>query len=88
VKRFLIPLVVIVGVLTGGCIVKSSSIYEDATANTHFVGLASNLTAGNVVSASVEVRMYDSSGNLVATEFASPCTRTLQGQSKPSFRRE
>ena len=77
-KRFLIPLVVIVGVLAGGCIVQFSSIYEDATDNTHFVGLARNLTAGDVVSASVEVRMYDSSGNLVATEFASPCTRTLQ----------
>jgi hypothetical protein len=80
-KRLLIIALALGGVLAAGCIVRFGTLYEDAGSNTHFVALASNLTKADIVVASVQVDFFDSSNRLIATEFASPCTRTLQHQS-------
>ncbi|MCJ7491113.1 MAG: FxLYD domain-containing protein [Dehalococcoidia bacterium] len=83
-KKLLVPLLALIGIVAGGCIIQFSTLYVDDVSRTHFVGLASNLTNADVVSASVEVKFFDSSNNLLATEFVSPCTRTLQAhQSSP-----
>jgi hypothetical protein len=83
-KRLLVLLLALVGIVAGGCIIQSSTLYKDGDGRTHFVGLASNLSKVDVVSAAVEVKFFDSSNNLLATEWASPCTRTLQkNQSSP-----
>lgn len=83
-KRLLIALLALVGIVAGGCIIQFHTLYEDDDGRTHFVGLASNLTNADVVDAVVEVKFYDSSNNLLATRFVSPCTRTLQAhQSSP-----
>lgn len=83
-KRLLIPLLAFVGILAAGCIIQFSTLYKDSSDRTHFVGLASNLTDVDVVDAAVEVKFFDSTNNLLATEFVSPCTRSLQArQSSP-----
>jgi hypothetical protein len=84
VKRLLLPVLATAGMLMTACIIQFSTLYEDSGDRTHFVALASNLTDVDVVDAVVEVRFFDSSNNLLATEFVSPCTRTLQAhQSSP-----
>ena len=83
-KRLLVPLLALVGIVAGGCIIQFSTIYKDGDGRTHFVGLASNLSKVDVVSAAVEVKFFDSSNNLLATEWTTPCTRTLpKSQSSP-----
>ena len=83
-KRLLVLLLALVGIVAGGCIIQFSTLYKDGDGRTHFVGLASNLTKADVVSAAIEVKFFDSSGILLATEWTSPCTRTLQkGLSSP-----
>jgi len=83
-RKLLVPLLALIGIVAGGCIIQFSTLYVDDVSRTHFVGLASNLTNADVVSASVEVKFFDSSNNLLATESVSPCTRTLQAhQSSP-----
>jgi len=83
-RRLLVLLLALIGIVAGGCIIQFSTLYQDDASRTHFVGLASNLTKADVVSASVEVKFFDSSNNLLATQFVSPCTRTLQAhQSSP-----
>jgi hypothetical protein len=83
-RKLLVLLLALIGIVAGGCIIQFSTLYVDDVSRTHFVGLASNLTNADVVSASVEVRFYDSSNNLLATKSVSPCTRTLQAhQSSP-----
>jgi len=80
-KRLLILALALGGVLAAGCIVRFGTLYTDTNDNTHFVALASNLTKADIVAASVEVDFFDSSNRLIATDFVSPCTRTLQHQS-------
>ncbi len=80
-KRLLILVLALTGILAAGCVVRFSTLYTDTNDNTHFVALASNLTNADIVAASVEVDFFDSSNRLIATEFASPCTRTLQDHS-------
>ncbi len=77
-RRLLIPLLALFGLLAAGCIIQFATRYVDDDGRTHFVGLATNLTGADVVDAIVEVRFYDSSNNLLATRFVNPCTRTLQ----------
>jgi hypothetical protein len=74
----LVGVLAIAGLLAAGCIIQFGTIFKDDAGRTHFVGLASNLTAADVVDAVVEIKFFDSSNNLLATEFVNPCTRTLQ----------
>jgi hypothetical protein len=74
-KRLLVLALAVTGVLAAGCIVRFGTFDRDTN---QFVGLASNLTNVDVVSASVEVDFLNSSGTIVDTENVSPCTRTLQ----------
>ncbi len=80
-KRLLILVLALGGILAAGCIVRFGTVYNDANDQPHFVALASNLTNANIVAASVEVDFFDNSGRFVATEFVAPCTRTLQNHS-------
>ncbi|MGA2286602.1 MAG: hypothetical protein ABSG55_10080 [Dehalococcoidia bacterium] len=80
-KRLLILALALGGVLAAGCIVRFGTLYTDTNDNTHFVALASNLTNADIVAASVQVDFFDGSDRLIATEFTSPCTRTLQDHS-------
>ncbi|MGD0765909.1 MAG: hypothetical protein ABR978_06345 [Dehalococcoidia bacterium] len=76
-KRLLIAVLALVGILSAGCIVRFGTLTnENDTAD--FVGLASNLTNADIVAASVQVDFLDSSGSVISTVNASPCTRTLQ----------
>jgi hypothetical protein len=76
-KRLLVLVLAVTGILAAGCIVRFGIFNEDTN---HFVGLASNLTNVDVVAASVQVDFLNSSGTIVYTENVSPCTRTLQKQ--------
>lgn len=80
-KRLLIVALVIAGISAAGCIVRFGTLYEDTSSNTHFVALASNLTKADIVAAYVQVDFFDGGNRLLATEFVSPCTRTLQDHS-------
>ncbi len=76
-KRLLLAALVITGILATSCFVRYGSLtIEDNTS--HFAGFATNLSAVDMVSASVQVDFYNSGNVLVDTEFVAPCTRTLQ----------
>jgi len=75
VRKLLIPLLALIGILAAGCIVRFGTFNDDTN---QFVGLASNLTNVDVVAASVQVDFLNSSGSVVYTRNVSPCTRTLQ----------
>lgn len=77
-RRLFVGLLAIMGLLAAGCIIQFATLYKDDAGRTHFVGLVSNLTAADVVDAVVEIKFFDSSNNLLATQFVNPCTRTLQ----------
>jgi hypothetical protein len=74
-KRLLVLALAVTGILAAGCIVRLGTFDRDTN---HFVGLASNLTNVDVVSASVQVDFLNSSGTIVDTENVDTCTRTLQ----------
>lgn len=76
-KRLLVLVLAMTGILAAGCIVRFGTFNDDTN---HFVGLASNLTNVDVVAASVQVDFLNSSGSVVYTKNVSPCTRTLQKQ--------
>jgi hypothetical protein len=76
-KRLLVLALAVTGVLAAGCFVRFGTLYETDDTS-HFVALATNLSAVDVVAASVEVDFFDSGNRLLRTEFVSPCTRTLQ----------
>ena len=83
-KRLLLAGTAVIGLLATACVIQFTTLFVDDEDRTHFVGLASNLTDGDVVSAVVEVQYFDRSNNLLATDFVATCTRTLQsGQSSP-----
>lgn len=83
-KRLLLLGLAVLGILATACIIQFSTLFVDGDGRTHFVGLASNLTDIDVVSAVVEVNYFDGGNNLLATDFVTTCTRTLQGgQSSP-----
>jgi hypothetical protein len=74
-KRLLVALLALIGILAGGCIVRFGTFNNDTN---QFVGLASNLSTVDVVAASVQVDFLNRSGAIVYTANVSPCTRTLQ----------
>jgi hypothetical protein len=74
-RRLLILLLALVGILAAGCIVRFETFYRDTN---QFVGLASNLSNVDVVAASVQVDFLNRSGAIVYTRNVEPCTRTLQ----------
>jgi hypothetical protein len=76
-KRLLIAALALLGILSAGCIVRFGTL-TNTNDTADFVGLASNLTNLDVVAASVQVDFLDSSGLVISTVNASPCTRTLQ----------
>jgi hypothetical protein len=76
-RKLLVLLLALIGILAGGCIVRFGTLTNEGD-RAHFVGLASNLTNADVVAASVQVDFLNSSGNVIATKNVSPCTRTLQ----------
>jgi len=84
-KRLLVLVLTVTGILAAGCIVRFGTLYEDASDTSHFVGLASNLSTIDVVAASIQVDFYDSGNRLLDTEFVSPCTRTLQVKKDSPF---
>jgi len=75
VKKLLVLLLALIGILAAGCIVRFGTFNDDTN---QFVGLASNLTNVDVVAASVQVDFLNSSGTVVYTRNVDPCTRTLQ----------
>jgi hypothetical protein len=84
VKRLLLVALAAAGILATACITQFTTLFVDDDDRTHFVGLASNLTDVDVVSAVIEVNYFDGSNNLLATDFIPTFTRTLQaGQSSP-----
>jgi len=84
-KRLLVIVLAVTGILAAGCIVRFGTLYEDASDTSHFVGLASNLSTIDVVAASIRVDFYDSGNRLLDTDFVSPCTRTLQVKKDSPF---
>ena len=83
-KRLLLVALAITGILAAGCIVRFGSLYTENDPTSHFVGLASNLSKVDVISASVKVDFYDSGNHLLDSKLVSPCTRTLQiGKDSP-----
>ena len=74
-KRVLVLVLAMTGILAAGCIVRFGTFNKDTD---HYVGLASNISGVDVVSASVQVDFLDISGNIVDTENVDTCTRTLQ----------
>ena len=74
-KKLLVLLLALIGILAAGCIVRFGTFNDDTN---QFVGLASNLTNVDVVAASVQVDFLNSSGTVVYTRNVDPCTRTLQ----------
>jgi hypothetical protein len=83
-KRLLVLVLAVTGILAAGCIVRFGTLYEQDDTS-HFVGLASNLSTLDVVAASVRVDFFDSGNRLLDTEFVSPCTRTLQVKKDSPF---
>ena len=83
-KRLLVVALAVTGILAAGCIVRFATLYETDDTS-HFVGLASNLSTIDVVAASIQVDFYDSGNRLLATEFVTPCTRTLQVKKDSPF---
>ncbi len=83
-KRLILVALAITGILAAGCIVRYGSLYTDNNDTSHFVGLASNLSKVDVISASVKVDFYDASNHLLDSKVVNPCTRTLQiGNNSP-----
>lgn len=76
-KRLLVLALAVTGILAAGCIVRFSTLYEQNDTS-HFVGLATDLSAFDVEGASIQVDFLDSGNRLLDTEFVSPCTRTMQ----------
>lgn len=82
-KLFLVGSLLGLGVLAASCFVASSRVYQSGN-NFVFVGEARNATNADVVQSYVKVQYLDSLGNVLATDFVAPCTRTLQaGASAP-----
>lgn len=82
-KLFLAGPLLAVAVLGASCFVTNSRVYQSGN-NFVFVGEARNATNADVVQSYVKVQYLDSLGNVLATDFVAPCTRTLPaGGSSP-----
>ncbi len=77
-KLYLVVPLLAVAVLGASCFVTNSRLYENTSGNFVFVGEAHNALNADVVQSYVKVQYLDGLGNVLATDFVAPCTRTLQ----------
>lgn len=72
-----IPFIIGFAILAASCLVRSATIAIVGT-NYVYTGEAANLTQVDVEQSYVKLDYLDGGGNVIATQFVSPCTRTLQ----------
>lgn len=78
-----IPFIIGFAVLAASCLVTKARVFT-VGADYVYVGEAVNLTQADVEQSYVKLEYLDGASNVIATQFVSPCTRTLQaGASSP-----